>query len=321
MKVAFIATIYNEEKSISSFLESLFDQSQPPNEVILVDAFSTDKTYYILRRRIAQFQSRHKKIQIVVLRKKVNRAKGRNEAIRKCNSEIIACSDAGCTLDKNWLKNITSPFHFQNKKVDVVAGYYKPIARNIFEKCLAAYTCVMPDKVTKDFLPSSRSIAFKKTAWKEVGGYPEELDTCEDLVFAKNLKKGCFTFVVAKNAIVFWRQRKNIIEAFNQFFRYAKGDGEAFYIRPQTPLLFLRYLFALFLLFYFFIGNFRIVLLLMVLLVLYILWSIKKNYRYVNERSALLYLPILQFTSDVAVISGMIVGLLKKLTKNIMLSK
>ena len=39
------------------------------------------------------------------------------------------------------------------------------------------------------FLPSGRSIAFKKSAWKEVGGYPENLYTGEDTLFDLKLKE------------------------------------------------------------------------------------------------------------------------------------
>ena len=39
------------------------------------------------------------------------------------------------------------------------------------------------------FLPSSRSVAFRKAAWAAVGGYPEWLDYCEDLVFDLSLRE------------------------------------------------------------------------------------------------------------------------------------
>ena len=129
-----------------------------------------------------------KGIEFKLIIKKGNIAIGRNEAIKNANNEIILVSDVGCILDKDWVKNISAPF--EDKKVDVVAGFYEPIADSVFEKCLATYTSVMPDKIDpENFLPSSRSVAFKKSAWKEVGGYPEWLDTCEDLYFARELKR------------------------------------------------------------------------------------------------------------------------------------
>ena len=243
--ISFVATVFNEEKSILRFLESIFAQTKLPDEVIIVDAGSTDETV----RKISEFAIPQKKHipNIKLLFKKGNRSIGRNEGIRKAKGNIILVSDAGCILDKSWVKNIIKPF--KDKNTMVSSGYYIPTYNNIFQKCLSVYTSVMPDRVNKDkFLPSSRSIAFRKKAWEKIGGYPEDLDTCEDLIFAKKMQKAGCKFTFANDSIVYWPQRKNLKEAFYQFFSYAKGDGEAHFIRPQTPFLFLRYLIGLVLL-------------------------------------------------------------------------
>jgi hypothetical protein len=225
-------------------------------------------------------------------------------------------SDVGCILDKHWLENITDPFN--NSAVDVVAGFYHAKTESVFEKCLATYTCVMPDKVDKqNFLPSSRSIAFTKYAWEKVGGYPEYLNTCEDLVFAKKLKEKKIEFTVAKDALVYWPQRKNIFQAFIQFYSYAVGDGQAFFMRAQTPLLYLRFLVFTILVIELFLSSSRINFFILILLfVLYTLYAIVKNYRYVKNNQAFFYLPLLQYTSDIAVFLGTTIGIIKRIKNN-----
>ena len=313
MKVSFITTVFNEENSISVFLDSLFSQTVLPHEIIIADAGSTDATVRIAEDKIQEFKKFNKKISIKIFVKKGNRSIGRNSAIEAATGDIVACSDAGCTLNKDWLKLITTPFN--NNTIDVVSGFYRPIANTVFEKCLASYMCVMPDKVNPaTFLPSSRSIAFKKSAWKKVQGYPEKLDTCEDLVFARNLQKAGYKFFFEKNATVYWPQRKNFTEAFGQFFTYAQGDGQALYFRPQTPLLFGRYLFAsLILLLGIVIQDTVFLLGLFILFFLYLIWAIIKNFRYVKKIKALFLLPLLQLTADAAVLSGTLFGILKKI--------
>lgn len=311
MKITFVSTVYNEERSISSFLDSLFSQSVLPQEIVIVDGGSTDNTVLTIEKKNKDFQKFNKRINIKIIVKKGNRSVGRNTAIGNATGDIIACSDAGCTLNKDWLRQITSVFN--NKNVDVVSGFYKPIANSVFEKCLATYTCVMPDKVNpNNFLPSSRSIAFKKTAWVKAGGYPEKLNTCEDLVFAKKMKQQGLTFQFVKDAVVYWPQKSNIKDAFKQFFNYARGDGQAHYFRAQTPLLFLRYFVALVLVVVV-IRDSKLFLLFIFLFVLYLIWAIVKNYKYVKKIQAFYVLPSLQLVSDVAVLSGMTVGLLKSL--------
>lgn len=279
------------------------------DEIIITDADSSDNTLSV----ISDFSLNDQGIKLIL--KKGNRSVGRNEAIKNTKGDIIAVSDAGCILDKNWLKNITEPFKDPN--IDVVSGYYNPVAVNVFEKCLAAYTCVMPDKLDENnFLPSSRSIAFRKKAWETVGGYPEQLETCEDLVFAKNLKKAGFKFKLQKNALVYWPMRKNLKEAFIQFYNYAKGDGEAIYIRLGTVFLFFRYLFGLvlFTLIIFYKLSFFLIIVPFII-IFYLIWSVLKNYRYINDLKAIYMLPVLQFTADFSVLSGTIVGFIKNYTR------
>jgi len=282
-KISFITTVKNDPEGLKTLLDSLKQQAKQPNEIIVIDGEKT----------------------------RTNRAQGRNLGIQKAKGEIIVISDAGCRLDKKWLENITKPF--EDPTVDVVSGYYKPIVKNIFQKCLACYTCVMLDRVNPNqFLPSSRSVAFKKIAWQEVGSYPENLDYCEDLVFAEKLKKRNFKFKFARKAIVFWPQRENIFQAFKQFFNYAKGDAQALYWPhlKKIGLVYLRYILGI-LLFY------KSLLYCSIALLFYCFWAVWKNYRYVKHPLALVYLPLLQITSDLAVMSGMAKGLLSFRRKNV----
>lgn len=123
MKISFITTVYNEEKSIERFLDSLMIQGKKSDEVIIVDGGSSDETV----RKITEH-----KIKAKVFIKKGNRSIGRNEAIRKATGDTILCSDAGNILDKDWVKNISEPFYDSN--IDVVAGYYQGKAATIFQK-------------------------------------------------------------------------------------------------------------------------------------------------------------------------------------------
>ena len=76
---------------------------------------------------------------------------------------------------------------------DVVSGFFLADAATLFETAMGA--TVLPDLADVDpatFLPSSRSVAFTRQAWQRVGGYPEWLDYCEDLVFDLRLRAaGC----------------------------------------------------------------------------------------------------------------------------------
>ncbi|MCL4385863.1 MAG: glycosyltransferase [Cyanobacteria bacterium] len=299
-----ICTVLNEEESIGEFIDSIANQSVLPSEVIIVDGGSKDKTVIKINRKIKQY----KKLNIKVFIKKGNRSMGRNEAIKKSSFEIILSTDSGCILDKNWVKNITKPF--KNKSVEVVAGYYKGLPKNAFQKCLVPYVLVMEDKIDKNnFLPATRSMAFKKSIWKRVGGFNEDLSHNEDYAFANKLIKKDVKITFAKEAIVRWKPRKTLLQTFKMFYRFALGDIQAGLYREKVIYLLLRYIFAFHLLILsiimksIFLNGF-----VFLSFAGYIIWAINKNYKYVNNLKALFYLPLLQFVSDASVILGTCIG-------------
>lgn len=276
-KVSFITTVRNDPEGLKILLDSVKKQTRQPDEVVVIEAEKTN----------------------------TNRSQGRNLGINQAKGEIIVVSDAGCTLNEKWLEEIAKPF--EEPRVDVVAGYYEPIAKNIFQKCLACYTSVLPDQVKKErFLPSSRSIAFRKSAWEKAGGYPRNLNYCEDLIFAERLKKAGCRFQFVPKALVYWPQRKNLKGAFKQFFDYASGDVQAHYWPhlKKISLVYLRYFLAFLLLYY------SLYPILYTLLALYWFWAVAKNYRYVRHPLAIAWLPVLQLTADMAVMLGALKGLI-----------
>lgn len=309
VKYSFTTTILNEEATIDSFLDSILKQTVMPSEIIIVDGGSRDKTL----EKIKMFELAVKeKIRFEILVKKGNRSIGRNEAVRHSRGDVILISDAGCILDKDWVKNIIKPF--EDKNVDVVAGYYKGEFKNIFQKCLIPYILVMPDRVEdKSFLPASRTMAMRKKVWDRLGGFDVSYSNNEDYVFAKKLKKNNVNIEFKKDAIARWIPPNTLKSIFITFFRFALGDAEARILRPKVALIFIRYFIGL-LLFIIFIFTDSIILLFTIsfLLVTYLLWAISKNYKYVEDVRAFLYLPLLQIVSDIAVLSGTVFGLVKR---------
>lgn len=309
MRISFITTIFNEEGTIERFLKSIMTQTTMPDEFVIVDGGSTDLTI----EKIKDLNSKIKgfNISVKVLVKKGNRSVGRNEAIRNATGDIIVCSDAGNTLDKKWLENIVKPF--SDPEVGVVAGYYKGITNTVFEKCVVPYVLVMPDKINPStFLPATRSAAFRKSIWKKIGGFDESLSHNEDYAFAKKLQKMKVKIAFRQDAVAYWQPRSNLHDAYIMFFRFAYGDAEARIFRPKVLLIFLRYLAGIILaISAIMMQSYLLMGVIIISLLLYCIWAIKKNYRYVREWQAFFILPLLQFTADIAVMAGTVMGIFK----------
>jgi glycosyltransferase involved in cell wall biosynthesis len=310
--ISFVTTVYNEENTISSLLESLFNQTCLPDEVIIVDGDSHDTTVKRIRNFLSTLPKNKSLPKVHLISKPCNRSEGRNLGIKMAKGEIIVLTDAGCVLDKHWVEKIVKPF--ANNSVDAVAGYYAGRTQSIFQQCQIPYFLVMPDQLNpKHFLPATRSMAIKKQVWEELGGFPEEYSHNEDYVFAKKLKKMGKKIVFAGDAIVYWIPKKTLKDCFLMFFRHAYGDAEARILRPKVVFIFFRYFIVLLLMLSSVIFRLSLILkFFIVFFLIYIVWSIKKNIKYCSDIKAFFYFPILQLTADLAIIAGTLGGIFLK---------
>lgn len=304
LRVAVIVTVFNEQDNILGLVDLLNKQTFTPVEIIIVDGGSTDSTYSLLKQKEKNVAN------LRTYQVPGNRSVGRNFAVSHSKSPIIAFTDAGCSPHLDWLEQLVAPF--LNTKVTVVSGYYEGLAKNSFQESLTPYVLVMPDIAEKtEFFPSTRSMALRRSVWNESGGFDVRLWHNEDYAFAHWLKKMGQDFFFAPKAIVSWHPRKNLAQSFWMFLRFAIGDTQSGIIRFKVKLVILRYfLFAYLLLLSF---EYRpLVNAVFIVFFLYIFWAIAKNYRYVKKPAALFWLPTLQLTSDLAVITGTIIGFLNK---------
>ncbi|MGC9359222.1 MAG: glycosyltransferase [Anaerolineae bacterium] len=240
MRVSVIVTVLNERDSLPALLSSLAEQTCLPDEVIIVDGGSTDGTLAYLRE-----QARLGRLPLVVLSAPgANISTGRNCAIAAAKGDVIAATDAGVRLGTDWLERLVEPFAHEPAP-DVVAGVFRSAPESVFERALGAITLPRLDGLgTGTFLPSSRSVAFTKNAWGSVGGYPEWIDYCEDLVFDLALRRQGAVFALAKGAVAHFRPRPNLAAFAKQYYRYARGDGKADLWRLRHAVRYGTYLVA-----------------------------------------------------------------------------
>jgi cellulose synthase/poly-beta-1,6-N-acetylglucosamine synthase-like glycosyltransferase len=176
-----------------------------------------------------------------------NISEGRNAAIAAATGDVIATTDAGVRLERDWLEKLVAPLEGANPErlAPVVSGWFVADPHTPFEAAMGA--TVLPhlrEIDAKTFLPSSRSIAFRKVGWEAAGGYPEWLDFCEDLIFDFRLRDLYGPFHFAPEAVVHFRPRSNFASFFKQYYRYARGDGKADLWRRRHAIRYLTYLAA-----------------------------------------------------------------------------
>jgi glycosyltransferase involved in cell wall biosynthesis len=216
-----VVTVRNESRSVDALLDSLLRGTRSPDEIVIADGGSTDGTLERLRARAAS------EARLRVLDTPGNRSVGRNAAIRAARSDVIACTDAGVEVEPAWLSEIVKPFE-ADPGVDVVAGFYRPVASTPFERAAGVVSAPRWKEVDPErFLPSTRSIAFRREAWRKAGGFDESLAHNEDTPFALALKAAGCRFAFAPSAVVGWRPRGDLGAFYRQHRRFGFGDGES----------------------------------------------------------------------------------------------
>lgn len=290
-----VTTVLNEEESICPLLDTLINQSVVPGEIIIVDAGSNDRTVELIKQKVS-----HSVVPIKCMYSPgISRSAARNDGIRQAVYQHIAVTDAGCEVDRDWLKYLQQGF---GEGIGAVAGFYLPKVDQPIQAVFSRFTCVSSEAFNHStFLPSSRSIAFTKQAWQRVGGYPEELDTCEDLVFAKRLfDTGKMT--VANKAIVYWRQADNLQAYFKQIAGYARGDVEAGYKPHVLRIVSVWGRYVAFLVFP----------PLFILYAIYVWFKFRIGLKQIEDAVTTF---LVQITTDWAVMSGSVLGLVRRLKR------
>lgn len=217
MKVSLIATVLDAAGYVEGFLGSIAAQTRLPDEIVIVDGGSTDGTLDILRadRSVTLVEERG-----------ANISRGRNIAIAAASHDVIAVADADCTYDPEWLAELMRAIESGGV---VAMGFSLPIADSFFQEAMAAVNLPMdPNEIDPDrFMPSARSVAFRRRAIEAVGGYPEWLDIGEDMWVDHRWRELGLDMRFAPGAIARWPLRPTLRATWRQYFRYAHGDAHA----------------------------------------------------------------------------------------------
>jgi len=227
-EVSVVATVLNEVAEIDGLLSSLMAQTLMPAQVIIVDGGSTDGTW----ERLQEFGAKYRNL--VAIRNESCRlsqspgpiSRGRNVAITAATSDVVACVDAGCTYEPEWLERLTASIRCGASEYALGGSCIEPAQRTIWDIASAPFFGVKlsPDAKTKSC--TARSMAFRKALWQRVGGFPEHLLLGEDTVFDLKVR-ALVPPTFAERAKAFYRPQHTFSSAIQQLARYSLSDGVA----------------------------------------------------------------------------------------------
>jgi glycosyltransferase involved in cell wall biosynthesis len=215
--VTVITTVYNEGPAVLAMLDSVMTGHVEPAEVVVADGGSTDGTLELL---VAYAESQPS---IRVLTDAGGRSAGRNAAIEAASHDLIVCIDGGCIAEPAWLEEISGPLLAGKKWV---GGFYLPAGDTALSTAIGLTMVYVEEEVVVPyFLPSARSLAFHRSLWREVGGFPENEQFGEDTAFGFSLRAAGHDLVFVPKAVVEWKPPSSLVAQFRTLFAWGRGDG------------------------------------------------------------------------------------------------
>lgn len=235
--VTVLTTVLDEVDAIGELLATLLAQVGDDDEIVVVDGGSTDGTTDRIR-TVARDDARVR----LLAAPGTNIPTGRNRGIAAATHAVVCCTDAGCRPHDGWLDALRAPFG-RDDPPDLVTGIYRVTGDGPVARALAHAGYPHPDDAhgmstfvdvwSRLFgrrwdaaMPTGRSVAFRRSAWERVGGFPAHLDTGEDVVFGRQVVATGGRAELAPHAVVDWAQRPTVRTTARMYRRYGVGGGQ-----------------------------------------------------------------------------------------------
>lgn len=189
--ISVIIPCYNAENTIISCLNSIVNQSQPVDEIIIVDDGSTDNSVNIITELFKELDVKY----ILYKQKNSGPSTARNKGVALSSSSHIAFMDS----DDEWFQDhilLTKEFLKNNIKYSIVSTKY-------FSACVKYYGEISFEKLLFKNCFLTPCVVINKGCFLKSGGFNEKMKYCEDyflwLDIAFKNKVYLLDYVGAKN--------------------------------------------------------------------------------------------------------------------------
>lgn len=222
MTVSIVILTKDRAQLLNLCLTSLANQTVPPDEIIVVDNNSTDKTKSIINK----FKN---KLPISCQTSTSNSLPYLyNSGIKQSNSEIIACLDDDCKVNKNWVKNIIKA-HTDNPDVVIQGKVISYPNKNIYVKIMANHykNWLRSHLIGNGYLSviDTKNVSFPKKIIKE-NLFLESLNKgSHDIELGKRLFNKHIKILYVKNIIVWHKEREAFKDFVSQHWRIAQSEA------------------------------------------------------------------------------------------------
>lgn len=225
MKVSVVVPAHDEEDTIGAALESILNQTRPPDEVVVVNDGSADRT----REIVEEFARSHPQVTLLNFDSGHSAAFARNRGSEATSGDAILFFDADHVIPKKTVEEIVRLFE---AGADAVS--YRVITKpeSFIQKCFHANQVSFAQKfyglseAPKDAVEiTSANMAapfcFRKNVFEEAGCYDETVFYFEDRLILKTLISAGKKIMYNPKAVVYHQDPRD----FSEFLRQVRFIG------------------------------------------------------------------------------------------------
>lgn len=227
MKISVVIPAYNEEKLLPRTLASLKRQTRPPDEIIVLNASSTDATEEVSRRAGAD---------VVTLPKRTI-GYSRQQGILRATGDIVLQTDADAQLPDDWIGRML--VRLENKKYLGYFGGFRVVDGPLWYRLYINYFQPVSNTILFAVLKLPFATGQNMGFWRDeaiaAGGIPEDYKLAEDIEIARRLqKRGKIYFTQSEYVLASGRRGYErgmffrISQAFFYYFIFRKANKIGF---------------------------------------------------------------------------------------------
>jgi len=241
--VSIVIPCFNEERYIYKVLENLAGQYQSGRfEIVVVDGRSTDAT----RERVADFKRAYPSLRVRLVDNPVrNIPAGVNLGIADARGDVIVRMDAHSIPSANYVRRCVEQLEGA-EEVAVVGMPWRirPGAETRAARAVALAVAHpfgigdakyrMPDRAATEFVDTVPFGVFRKSLWREVGGFNEALLANEDYDFHYRIRERGGRILLDTSGHSLYFARPTIRELARQYFRYGTWKAQMVKLHPRS---------------------------------------------------------------------------------------
>lgn len=171
MKISIVVTTYNGDKYIEEQIDSFLSQTLSPDEIIITDDCSSDKTMQIIEKYKKNYSD---KIKIFQNQYNLGFTKNFQEGIKKSSGDIIFLSDQDDVWYKNKIETIIKKFN-NNPDINLIIHDADLVDENLKKTNLSAISQVKLGFGNTDILITGALTSFKRNLIKYFLPFPKKL--------------------------------------------------------------------------------------------------------------------------------------------------